>query len=332
MKSYTFKHAEDTYIVSLDWLATRNIGIIEARNHIDTDSIYLVDGQTVSELKGGYTQYKAKGGKLKKLAYLNDMMMKRIGANWNDAINYARKNMQTQFNSQLYWITEDDHIRLSCLARSGHAFGAYTIGSQLMKQDKGGDESWVVRFLTNSHNYGHVGGLYRLSGYMAKKGNYEAALACLVISADCGNDTAALSIPHLETMGYLAKAMGGTNNLTTVLDDLAGTSRFSTARYLQFIVMLWSGDKNCVSKLNDIISCPQNPPKEKDMDDHYKKRVEVLSKFFVQLKSKLVDTNGELKAISAKERIEVYKKLAASKAYHFISFADFMELDELFNS
>lgn len=328
MKSFTFKHMEETYIVSLDWLATRNMDILEARNHIDTNSIYLFDGRTVSELKEGYAQYKAQGGKLKKLEYLNDITMKRFGKKWNDVIECARKNMQQQFNNQFDWITEDDHKRLNSLARSGHAFAAYTIGSQLMKQDKNGDELGAVRFLVNAHNYGHVGALYRLSGYMARKGNFEAALTCLVISADCGNDTAALSIPHLETMGYLTNAANNTNSLTTLLDDLAGTSRFSTARYLQFIVMLLSDDKRCVSKLDDIIHCPQNPPKEKDMDTHYKKRAEVLSDFFVQLRGKLVDTNGELKAIPFKERVQAYKTLAASKEYHFIKFADFMELDD----
>ena len=159
MKSYTFKHLEDSYIVSLDWLATRNMGILEARNHIDTNSIYLFDGRTVSELKEGYVQYKAKGGNLKKLEYLNDITMKRFGAKWNDVIEYSRKNMQQQFNAQSDWLTEDDHNRLSCLARSGHAFAAYTIGSQLMKQDKDGHEPWAVRFLVNAHNYGHVGAL-----------------------------------------------------------------------------------------------------------------------------------------------------------------------------
>ncbi len=164
-----------------------------------------------------------------------------------------------------------------------------------------------------------------------QKGNYEAALACLVISADCGNDTAALSIPHLETMNYLTNAAKSTNDLVSFLGDLARTSRYSTARYLQLIVMLLTGDKGCIPKLNDIISYPQNPPKEKDIDEHYKKRVEVLSKFFVQLKRKLVDKNGELKAMEPRERMEVYKELASSKEYHFICYADFMELDEVFN-
>jgi hypothetical protein len=303
----------------------------EARNHIDTDSLYLVDGKTVSELKEGYAQYTAEGGKLKKLAYLDDLMMKRFNRNWNDVIDYAKKNMQNQFNSQFNWITKDDHNRLRSLAGSGHAFAAYTLGSQLMKQDKDVDEPWAVNFLVNAHNYGHVGGLYRLSGYMAQKGNHEAALICLVISADCGNDTAAVSIPHAETIRYLAKAASETNNLIMVLDDLAKTSRFSTARYLQLILMLLNGDRNSVSKLNDIISCPQNPPKEKDMDDSYNIRGELLKNFFVHLKSELVDTNGVLKTMSALKRIEIYKKLAASKEYTWASFADFMELDAYFN-
>lgn len=78
MKSFTFKHMEETYIVSLDWLATRNMDILEARNHIDTNSIYLFDGRTVSELKEGYAQYKAQGGKLKKLEYLNDIRVRDL--------------------------------------------------------------------------------------------------------------------------------------------------------------------------------------------------------------------------------------------------------------
>lgn len=41
--------------------------------------------------------------------------------------------------------------------------------------------------------------------------------------------------------------------------------------------------------------------------------------------------NGELKAIPFKERVQAYKTLAASKEYHFIKFADFMELDDFFN-
>jgi hypothetical protein len=148
---------------------------------------------------------------------------------------------------------------------------------------------------------------------------------------DCVND-GEIDIEWEWVEGYfLAKAASETNNLIMVLDDLAKISRFSTARYLQLILMLLNGDRNSVSKLNDIISCPQNPPKEKDMDDSYNIRGELLKNFFVHLKSELVDTNGVLKTMSALKRIEIYKKLAASKEYTWASFADFMELDAYFN-
>ncbi len=67
MKSFTISHLENSYTVSLDWLATRNMTVTDARNHIDIDSIYLFDGKTVRALKEGFNNYKLQGGKLKNL-------------------------------------------------------------------------------------------------------------------------------------------------------------------------------------------------------------------------------------------------------------------------
>lgn len=331
MKSYVFKHCNETYSVSLDWLATRNMDAKQAINHIDTNSIILVDGKSVRELKDQFVSYKAKGGGLKRLAYLDDVMMKRFRRNWHDVVEYAKNSMREQFNRQVNWITEDDYCRLGELGRSGHAFAAYTVGAQMMKQDKPNDEQWAVTFLVNAHNYGHVGALYRLSGYMAKKNNFEAALTCLVLAADCGSDLAIVSIPDIETIQYLAKVAEDEDNLTTFLSDLAGTSRYSTARYLQFIVMLLKDDANCLSKLNDIIHHPQNPPKVKDIGICYNNRSDLLKKFFTALKVELVNADGALKPMSAAERIKIYKELATSKEYTWLSFQDFMEIDSHFN-
>lgn len=329
MKSFDFKHLEKTYTVSLDELATRKMEPDQARDHINTDSIYLIEGKTVGFFKESYNIYRNQGGKLKKLAYLNKVAKEQFGVEWSYLIEYAKTNMRNEFNSQVNWVTKEDHIRLNSLAMSGHAFAAYTIGCQLMKQDKQADESWAVKFLVDAHNYGHIGGLYRLSGYLARKGNYEAALVCLAISADCGNDCALFAIPHTETLSYLAKS--NTSDLISLLGKLSDISPFSTARYLQFIVLLLSGGRNCLNMLNDIILSPQKKPKAKFKDEYYKNREKTLSDFFLQLRSKLVNNAGNLKDTTVEQRLKVYRELASSEAYHFICFADFMELDKRFN-
>lgn len=326
MKTFNLEHAGETYTLSLDMLATRNMSIVESKQHIHTDQIMLINGKRVRDFKLEFENYKDQGGQLKKKAFLDEIAMKKFGAKWDDAINFAKNNMNKQFNEKTNWVTKEDHYCLCGLAQSGHAVAAYNLGCQFMKQN----DDMAVRALVDAHNYGHVAALHRLSGYLAKKDNYDGAIICLVISADCGADIAVMSIPHAETLNYLAKALSEGKKPTSTLNDLAAMSRYSTVRYLQLIMMLLTYDKDYLSKLNDIITCPQNPPKKKELDATYIKRGDLLKKFFNEIKSEITDKNGTL--IPVIECIKTYKKIANKKHYCFVSFKDYMEIDRIFNS
>ncbi|KJZ12541.1 hypothetical protein TW85_15780 [Marinomonas sp. S3726] len=327
MKTYSFEHENETYTVSLDWLATRNMYVNEANNHIHTDQIWLTKDKRVCDYKNGYKEFKETGGTLKKKAYLDKVAFSEFSADWDTVIEFAKTNMRDQYNFQNEWVTTEDHLRLGMLAQSGHATAAYHIGCQFMKQN----DDMAVSFLVNAHNYGHVGGLYRLSGYLAKKNNFDAAIACLVIAADYGNDIAIMSVSHWETMSYLIKASSEGINITNVLSDLATTSRYSTVRYLQLFEMLITNNKGSLNKLNDIISSPQNHPKKNDLSEAYSKRGSLVKAFFNDLKREITDNKGNLLKMSVMEYIDAYKKIASKDEFYLFSFKDFMELDSYFN-
>lgn len=331
MKAYVFSHQNEEYSVNLKWLATRNMGIKEARDHIDTDSMVLTKGMTARELKDQYKVYLSNGGKLSKSDYLSKEVTGETGYHWDEIIKLAKNEMRNLYNSQNTWETEEDHIKLTKLALAGHSLSAFTLGHRFMQQDKPGDETWAVRFLVNAHNYGNVSALYVLSGYLAKKSNHKAALACLVIAADWGSDCASVSIPHPMTMRYLAEAASEDGTIIDFLTVLADTSRYSTARYLLLMLYLVKGEMKAVSLFNDIIHCPQNPPKEFEEDPSYLIRSDLLKRFFSELKIKLVSDSGSLMPMPAVERMAIYNKTAKSEEFHWCQFSDYLELDDYFN-
>ncbi|MGN2612512.1 hypothetical protein ACTFQ6_12020 [Aliivibrio fischeri] len=321
MKTFSFEHSDKTYVVSLDWLVTRNMNVFEASQHINTDQIMLINGKRVSDFKKDYKHYKIQGGQLKRKAYLDNIAMKELNATWDDVINFAKNNMRKQFNGQINWLTPQDHQRLISLAHSGHAVAAYNIGCNFIKQN----DDMAILALVMAHNNGHVGALYRLSGYLAKRYNYNAAITCLVIAADCGADIAALSIPHVDTMSYLAKAFESEKDITHTLKDLAATSRYSTARYLQLIILLLTNHEDCLSQLNDIIACPQNPPKKNELNETYVNRGNLLKKFFHELKGEITCNNNYLLPVTPIERLDIYKKIANKKEYSLVKFQDVLD-------
>jgi len=313
---YTLTHNSGVYNISLDLLENRKKDAADAYFHIDTDQIMLRENKRVLDYKQDYKEYKNQGGKEKTKQFLDRVAERDFGVKWDALINHAKETMISAFGVNRNWITSEDHITLISLADSGHAQAAYVLGRQLMKQDSARAVEWLVK----CHNFGHVGGLFALSGYLAKKGNTIGAIACMVISADKGNDMAPLSICHTEMMAYMQKA--DTDDLVKTLELLAEKTPYSTARYLLLTLRMFA--KNDIALLDDIIAQPQNPPKDKDMDEEYTNRDNLLKGYFTKIRERILDSQGKIVALE--KRLDIMKLVSAE--YPFIAFNDFMELDE----
>jgi|APLak6261663543_1056040.scaffolds.fasta_scaffold09179_1 hypothetical protein len=302
----------------------------EASRHIYTDKIMLFDGKRVSDIKSEYIRYHKNGGKLRKKEYLDKVANEKIpGYTWDQIINYSKEQMHKIFyNGETNgWLTKKDHWELARLAQSGHAVAAYNLGCQFIKQD----DDLAVRALIDAHNYGHVGALYRLSGYLAHKGNFKGAIICLIIAADCGSDIAVMAIPHIEAYKYIWKSLEY-GEIEKLVDNLADASPHSTARYIQVMTLLLRKDNRCINKIEDIVNQPMKQPKRNEVDDTYIKRETTLKQFFNELKIAISDDSGKLLCSdNTGELLDLYTNIANSKRYHFVSYKDFMELDTIFN-
>jgi hypothetical protein len=332
MKNYTFKHAGENYSLSLDRLATRNMDAYEASRHINTDMIMLLDDKRVVDIKQGYQTFKNNGGVLKKKQYLDSFVdERRPGYNWDMLILEAKTAMLNIFDhGELHgWDTPEDHWQLRRLIQSGHAVAAYNAGCALIEQD----QPSVVYSLVTAHNNGHVGALYRLSGYLAKKGDFVGAFTCLVISADCGAGSSVVAIPHFETLNYLMKSSNlmESGELKAIIDDLADSLPHSTARYLQLMMLLLNGDHKSIELLSRISSNPQNLLKLEERDEYFQNRNLLLKEFCDDLKSKISNGTGEMLVKDTGELIKIYTEVSSKEQYCFFPYKDFLEVDAIFN-
>lgn len=333
MKTYELNHAGCNYSLSLDWLETRKMEPLEASQHICTDQIMLFDGKRVSDIKSEYKEYQANGGDLRKKEYLDKVVNEQIpGATWDQAISYSKQKMRKIFfhGETNGWITKEDHWELSRLAQCGHAVAAYNLGCQFMKQE----DDLAVRALVNAHNFGHVGALYRLSGYLARKDNFLGAIVCLVISADCGFDLAVMAIPQIEILEYIRKSLDGHGyrEIELLADKIADTRPHSSARYLQVMTSLISKNNRCIRIIEDIEKQPMRKPKANEIDETYLNRESILRQFFGEVKNAISDqSNTSLRGGNTGELLKIYKEISNRERYHFVPYKDFMEVDSLIN-
>lgn len=333
MKTYILEHAGENHIVSLDWLKTRNMDASEASQHICTDNIMLFDGKRVADIKQEYLKHQESGEALGKKQYLDKVINDKFpGSNWDKMISFAKKQMRDIFyqGERKGWVTPEDHKVLMSLVQSGHTVAAHNVGCQFIKQD----DEMAVLALVYAHNYGHVGALYRLSGYLAKKGNFVGAITSVVIAADSGADFAVTAIPHVETLNsleVLSKSIGH-NKLQEIIDNLAKKSPHTSARFLQLMMMFLNGDEKCIELLKRISSNPENSPKKNKTDDSFMKRNQMLKAFCCELKDKISNTSGALLVKDPNELIKIYSEVSSKEQYCFTTYKDFLEFDAIFNT
>lgn len=317
-KFFSLSHSSVSYQISLDMSETRSKDFLDAVDQIDTDQIRLLVNKRVGDYRLDFERYRKQGGRLKPKKYLDQTSFDNFGASWNDAINYAKKQMITEFRSKMDWTAYDDQLRLLALADSGHAMAAYLIGRTAARKGLPQSVEWFV----NSHNYGHIGALFILSGHLVKEGNAIGALTCLIISSDKGCDLALLAMCHYEKIELMLKS--DSDKLDAVLEQLQHTSKYSTARYYKFFKILLSGDeREAFLLLNNIISHPYNPPKDNEKCEQLDNREKTIRDFFESLRNELW-ISGKL--VSVSERLNLLRTISAR--YLFSTYKDYEEIEE----
>ncbi|ODQ00621.1 tetratricopeptide repeat protein [Salinivibrio sp. DV] len=319
--TYPLTIGSHTYQISKRWRPTMDQDGPKSVQLIDTDRVMLSDQKRVVDYKSEFKAYKAKGGKQKQKDYLDAAANRDFGAPWDTTIDMAKKEMNNLYWGQKDWITKEDHQLLFALADSGHAHAAYHLGTQLTTQD---DYEWAIKFLVDSHNFGHLHAIFVLAEYLFEKKNIEEAIACLVIAGDKGNNIATLTSCHFSIFGLMTSCNG--EKLEGTLQKLTDLTPYTTARYLKLYLLISQGrDIEALQLLNNIIENPQNPPPKKFSDETFEIRGEKISNYFAEVKQQLFYNDAPPSTIP--DRIGVFEKVGGR--YGFPSFDDFKSLRKL---